>query len=296
MIDGYLIRYFLAVSEVGNFSRAAARLNVTQPTLSAGIAKLETKLGVRLFERTNRLVALTAAGSQFLVRARRIAREYELVLQDISGRDRRRTLRLGVLHTVSTRYLEAAVSDHHRLDAGVALEIFDGAERDILGRLERGRLDLALTILRPGHQRFAQETLWREPYVLAVSDQHLVAYSDGVSPEELAGERMVVRRHCEALPEISRFFTAAGVRPTFALKTTNDDRALALVRADAGITVAPLSLTGGPVRAIRLKDFNSERQIGLLYGPTMTPPDATEDGLVNLLRARQSMIDDSYQA
>jgi DNA-binding transcriptional LysR family regulator len=286
MIDGYLIRYFLAVAEVGNFSRAAARLNVTQPTLSAGVAKLEAQLGVRLFERTNRFVALTHAGSQFLIRARRIAREYELARQEMSNKIVAAPLRLGVLFTVSIHQLEQVVSEHQRLGSGPELEIFDGSERDILSRLERGRLDVALTIMRPGRSRLLQENLWREAYVLAVSEDHAVAYSDGVSPEELAGERMIVRRHCEALQETSRYFTASGVRPAFSLKTTNDDRALALVRADAGITVAPETLIGDGVRAVRLKDFGLERDIGLLYGPAMTPPDRGQPGLINLLRTR----------
>ena len=63
-MDRYLLRYFLAIVETGNFSRAAARENVAQPTLSAGIAKLEGQLQARLFDRTNRRVHLTQAGSR----------------------------------------------------------------------------------------------------------------------------------------------------------------------------------------------------------------------------------------
>ena len=56
IMDSYLIRYFLAVVEAGNFSRAAAQANVSQPTLSVGVAKLERQLGAQLFDRTNRRV------------------------------------------------------------------------------------------------------------------------------------------------------------------------------------------------------------------------------------------------
>jgi DNA-binding transcriptional LysR family regulator len=268
MMDGYLIRYFLAVAEMGNFSRAAAHLNVTQPTLSVGIAKLEAQLGVRLFERTNRLVALTDPGSRFLVRARRIAREFELAHQEIARPGKAPVLRLGVLSTVPTHRLEKFIAEHRDLPDAGEMEIFDGGERDLISRLERGRLDVALTILRPSQSRFRQEALWREPYVLAVAETHPVAYADGVNPEALAGERMIIRRHCEVLAEASRYFTTNGVRPGFALKTTNDDRALALVRADLGVTVMPESFTGGGVRAVKLKDFDMEREIGLLYAPS----------------------------
>ena len=66
MIERYLIRYFLAVVEHGNFSRAAAMCHVAQPTLSVGIAKLEALLDRALFTRTNQRVEMTDAGSRFL--------------------------------------------------------------------------------------------------------------------------------------------------------------------------------------------------------------------------------------
>lgn len=267
-MDGYLIRYFLAVAEVGNFSRAAARLNVTQPTLSAGIAKLESQLGARLFERSNRLVGLTLEGSKFLAHARRISREYEAALQDLKGEGKPNSVRLGVLQTVPTSAIENLVVDYQRAHPVQRLEIVDGSERDLMGRLERGRLDLILTILRPGQKRFEQSVCWTEPYVLAVAADHAPYYEDGVAPEELAREWMIIRRQCEALHEVSRYFTEAGVRPPFAFKSNGDDRALALVRADAGVTVAPQSMICSGVRGVRLKDFNQERRIGLVYaGP-----------------------------
>ena len=66
------LRYFVAVAEELNFSRAARRLDISQPPLSAAIAQLESKLGVQLFERNSRRVTMTPAGAELLVRARRI--------------------------------------------------------------------------------------------------------------------------------------------------------------------------------------------------------------------------------
>ncbi|MEX0298823.1 MAG: LysR family transcriptional regulator, partial [Kordiimonas sp.] len=71
-MDLYLLRYFLAVVETGSFTRAADRVFVTQPTLSAGIKKLEGQVGHVLFERSNRRVFLTDAGTRFLPRAKAI--------------------------------------------------------------------------------------------------------------------------------------------------------------------------------------------------------------------------------
>jgi DNA-binding transcriptional LysR family regulator len=269
MIDQYMLRYFLAVAETGNFSRAAKAVSVTQPTLSAGIAKLERQLGARLFDRDRQGVALTPAGSRFLARARRIAAEYELALQDLQHAPEPSVLRVGVLNTIPTATVEHLLARHGAAHAcrtsGEVLELLDGSERDLAERLDRGRIDLALTVIRPHHARFRPELLARERYLMVLPRDHPLAEDDPVEPEALAGDRMVVRRHCEALPEINRFFTARGVRPRFVLKTTSDQRVLAVVRAGQGIGMMPESFADPQVRMVRVADFDLTRDIGILY-------------------------------
>jgi DNA-binding transcriptional LysR family regulator len=264
-MDWYLIRYFMAVAEFGNFSRAAGRMNVTQPTLSAGIAKLETQLGQRLFERDKRRVSLTPSGSRFLLHAHRIARDYEAALRDISKATPRQTLRVGVLSTIPTAALERVVAHHRTLDSIEELEIIDGGEREIRSWLDDERIDLALTTLRPGAKEIRQEILSRETYVLMTARQHRLAQAKIVRGEELAEDAMIIRRHCEVLAATSRYFTQRGVRPNFGIKTTNDDRAMAMVRAGLGVTVAPESFRDADIRQVKLQDFDLYREIGLVY-------------------------------
>jgi DNA-binding transcriptional LysR family regulator len=253
------------VAETGNFSRAARAVSVTQPTLSAGIAKLERQLGSRLFDRDRQGVALTPAGSRFLARARRIAAEYELALQDLQHAPEPSVLRVGVLNTIPTSTVEHLLARHGTSGSGEVLELLDGSERDLAERLDRGRIDLALTVIRPHHSRFRPELLARERYLMVLPRDHPLADADLVEPEALAGDRMVVRRHCEALPEINRFFTARGVRPRFVLKTTSDQRVLAVVRAGQGIGMMPESFADPLVRMVRVADFDLTRDIGVLY-------------------------------
>jgi DNA-binding transcriptional LysR family regulator len=267
-VDWYLLRYFLAVAKLGNFSKAAATVNVTQPTLSAGIIKLETQLGHRLFERDQRRVSLTPAGSRFLTHAERISHNYEIALRDIADAPKRRSLRVGVLATIPTQTIEAIVGGH-MLQAGADnLEIIDGNERDLKGKLEDDAIDIALTILRPGTARFEKESLCSEDYVLVVSRHHRLAHLQSVGGQELAEDVMIIRRHCEALAATSRYFTQRGVRPRFGLKTMNDDRAIAMVRAGL-----PNSFCDPNIRQIKLDDFELRREIGLVFGtrnPSMT--------------------------
>ena len=264
-MDRYQLRYFLAVAETGNFSKAAAKVNVTQPTLSVGIAKLEEQVGARLFERTTRRVSLTAAGSRFLGHARRISQEYEMALRDVSEAPQLKRVRAGVLNTVFSRDLERVVAAHAAQDSDETLELLDGSERDLANRLTDGRLDVALTILRPGLERFAQEKLRHESYVLIVPSTHKLANTPAIDGGELSGETMIVRRQCEALSEISRYFTSRDVRPSFSFRTTSDDRAMSMVAAGLGITVAPSSFRRAGLAQVKLIGLDLGRDVGLAY-------------------------------
>ncbi len=92
---------------------------------------------------------------------------------------------------------------------------------------------------------------------------HRLAGRTEVSAEELADEIMIARRSCEMLGETSRFFTARGVRPNFSFKSQNDDKAMAMVAAEMGVTVAPRSLLRDGVCAVKLADFDASRRLGL---------------------------------
>lgn len=284
MIDQYLLRYFLAVAETGNFSRAAKRVSVTQPTLSAGIAKLERELGARLFDRNRQGVALTPAGSRFLVRARRIAAEYEHALVELSEVTDPTLLRIGVLNTIPTRLVEDWLERHRALGSGEALEVLDGSERDIVERLERGRIDIALTVVRPHHARFHPVVLARERYMMVLPLDHPLADEAEVMAEQLAHDRMALRRHCEALPEISRFFADRGVRPRFVLKTTSDERVLAVVRSGAGVGMMPECFAEPSVRFVPVKDFEKTREVGLLHAGDVQVAQALASPFVGLVR------------
>ncbi|MDE2404194.1 MAG: LysR family transcriptional regulator [Sphingomonadales bacterium] len=285
MIDRYMLRYFLAVAETGNFSRAARIVAVTQPTLSAGIAKLERQLGARLFDRDKRRVALTPAGARFLARARRIAEEYDLALQELGHAPQPRVLRVGVLSTIPTATIEALLTRHHESGGDETLEMLEGSERDLAERLDRGRLDLALGAVRPHHGRFRPEPLASERYLMVLPHEHPLATAPLLDPEQLASDPMVLRRHCEALPEINRFFTARGVRPRFVLKTTSDERALAVIRAGLGVGMMPECFADARIRMVPVRDFQLARTIGLLHAPGLDPATLADSPFVALVRA-----------
>src|SRR5688572_5122174 len=126
MIERYLLRYFLAVIDQGNFSRAAAQCHVSQPTLSVGIAKLEAMLERPLFSRTNKRVELTEAGARLVAYARRIEADFLLAERDARASVVNRTLRLGILITFPSSWIAEAVRDIGKDGEGERVEITEG--------------------------------------------------------------------------------------------------------------------------------------------------------------------------
>ena len=259
MLKRTQLRQFLALVQTGSFTAAANQLHLTQPTLSAGIAELERSLGTPLFRRERRAIRLTEAGNRLLVHARAIEREFrqaEATLTTVEPPSA--PLRLGVAPSIATAMIESIVSAY----AGKRLlEVVEAGDAELRRRLAEQRLDAALTLLRDGE---ASPAWHEEPYRMVLPAAHPLAARVALEPEELAGETMIARRSCEILAETSRFFTARGVRPHFVYRSHNDDRALALVRAGAGITTAPASLAVEGTVALPLAGYTFRRRIGLI--------------------------------
>lgn len=283
MINRTHLRQFLAVVDTGNFTRAANRINVAQPTLSAGISELEKRLGAKLFTRTNRRVQLTEAGNRLLAHARSIEREFTLAEQSVTGISApMRPIKLGVLTTLATPIIETMIAGYSGAEP---LELTEGSERDLASAMAGGRLDLCITLLRPGDLRFSRESLFSEGYRLALSQSHPLAQREEIGPEDVAGATMIARRSCEMLAETSRFFTEHGVRPPFSLRSSNDDRAMAMVRAGLGITVAPETFAQIGIVMPRLSGFDARREIGLVFASHWAEHYGDDHALLTAIRS-----------
>jgi DNA-binding transcriptional LysR family regulator len=261
MITRQHIRQFLAVVDTGSFTRAAESIGIAQPSLSSGIRELEDRLGEPLFDRQRLAVRLTAAGNRLLPIARRINSEFLRAERDIPGlATKARPFILGVMPTLPIARLAEAVGQIRDLE----LEIIEKDAGTLLRLARQGRIDCAL-IDDGAHDpdRLEILPLFQEDYGVLLAAHHRLAMRPVVDVEALAGEVMIARRSCERLRETSAFFTSRGVRPRFSFKSHNDERAIALVAAGLGITVAPRSLATGGTRFVSLADFNLRRKIGL---------------------------------
>lgn len=261
MLDLQLIRYFLAVVDTGGFTKAAERVAVTQPSLSAGIAKLEDVLGAPLFERSSRRISLTPAGTKFLGRANAIMREFETARRELAQTGAPLVLRLGVIRTLPVHLVAALARHFLAAKPDCTLDIVEGSEIEVMNALNAQSVDMALTIERGRNRQGARHLLFEEGYSLALAQDHPLAGAREVEPTAFQDQAMILRSRCEILGETSRFFTSHNVRPRFAFRTDNDERALAMAGAGLGTAMMPDCYQHPMVARPRLKGFSPRRRI-----------------------------------
>jgi DNA-binding transcriptional LysR family regulator len=190
-----LIRYFVAVAELGNITRAAQRLHISQPSLSAAVKQLEAQLGTPLLARHGRRVEVTPAGQTLLQRGRELLEHADAVVQEIreqgsvpSGR-----LRLGLSPTarygVAPRLL-AAIAEHAPAVMAYTSEDTTGA---LLRDVADGRLDAAVTFCAPAPPPGVElGALSDEPAVVHLPADHPLAQRSALGVQDLAAETVLV--------------------------------------------------------------------------------------------------------
>ncbi len=183
------LRYLIAVAEQAHFGRAAARLGISQPSLSLQISNLEDVLGLRLVERGRGPVTLTPAGREVLGRARRVRDEVQGIvdLAATMGVGLVGTLRLGTTPTIGPYLLPRVVARLHADFPDLRLYVRESAPRPLRDALVAGEHDLILTQLPEPGADLVTHRLFREPLTLAVPRDHPLATEEQIEPAQIAG-------------------------------------------------------------------------------------------------------------
>lgn len=259
------IRYFMAVAETGSFTRGAERANVTQPTLSAGIKRLEESLGASLFERS-RTPQLTPAGARFLPRARLLLQEWTAARRELRQEDRptRLRLRLGYIPGLPPRRLTALLGNFTGAHPDVALEILEAPAGTLMRRLDLGRIDAAILPLG-GEADERSLTLFRQRYLLAVPPKHPLARRSSARIADLQDQPFVIRPQAEIMPAAEKLFDGLNVRPRIIGRAESDAALLALVEAGIGVALLPHWLASDAVTTLTLPELRDMHRIGLRW-------------------------------
>src|ERR1700716_2845705 len=163
------IRQFVAVAETGSFTKGASRAGVSQPAISAAVAKLEEEMGQKLLDRRQGSVVPTSAGSRLLDAAREILLACNTIKSTLRAASAPQTLRVGVLRTLPTVHVVGVLQAFRQSHPDIQIELFEGPREELHKRLEQKKLDVCLTSLGNDAIGKASVALFTEPYVLAVN-------------------------------------------------------------------------------------------------------------------------------
>ncbi len=240
------LRYFVAVAEEGNISRAAQKIFLTQPALSRQIKALEEEIGHYLLERQAHSIRLTAAGERLLHEARDLLVHADQVIERARTAASGLRLRVGYAPSFAAGILATALNNFTQAHPGAQVELFDLSTKEMLAGLETGKLDIALTIRREAESRgLAWTPIARTAVVLAVGRQHPLAKSRRVAVADLAREKFCIFRRDE-YPEywdaMGVWLRAQGLRPRVAGEHDGAESMLAAVEAGLGVALLPTSI------------------------------------------------------
>jgi LysR family hydrogen peroxide-inducible transcriptional activator len=236
------LKYIVAVAEERHFGRAAARVHVSQPSLSASVAKLEDELGVKIFERGKRGVALTRVGEEVVAQARRALEESTRV-KAVAQQGRNPLwgmLKLGVIHTIAPYLLPDLVAALRKAAPEMPLDIEENTTATLTQLLKAGELDVIILALPYADTGILTRALYDEPFRIAVPRGHPFAKRKNINASALDANDLLLlpEGHClrDQVLDACREFS----RPPPPGRQGNSLETLrSMVASGAGITVLP---------------------------------------------------------
>ncbi|KGO99232.1 LysR family transcriptional regulator [Novilysobacter defluvii] len=239
------LRYFVAVAEERNFTRAAEKLHIAQPPLSRQIQLLEEELGVTLISRATRPLRLTDAGRLFNEQALQIlgrVEQLKLATQRV-GKQERRVLSIGFVASALYGGVPALVRELRKHAPELDIQLLEMMSSQQIEALKTGRIDIGFGRVRKNDPAVVRTVLREERMVLAVAPGTRLAESDApVRIEEMAGEELVIYPRAPRpsfADQVLALLEDHGVRPTVVHEVSEMQTALGLVAAEVGVCLVP---------------------------------------------------------
>ncbi|MEG0191998.1 MAG: LysR family transcriptional regulator [Stenotrophomonas sp.] len=249
MIDLRLLRQFVAVAEELHFHRAAARLHMSQPPLTAAMRRLEDEVGTGLIVRGNRTLGLTAAGQTLLVEARATLQQAEQALQRTreSAAGQTGTLRVGYVGSALYGRLPALIRQFRHAFVQVQLHLHEATSRQQQQWLREGRIDLGILIPPIISAELHLQAFDQDRLAIALPRAHRLVAQQRLDVADLMDEPFVSWPSAEGIgfhAQVLGLCTAAGFTPRVVQEAQGMHAVLSLVAVEAGVAIVPASMTG----------------------------------------------------
>ncbi len=288
-MEMHQVRYFLAVAERLNFTRAAEQCNVAQPSLTRAIKLLEDELGGELFRRERKLTHLTEFGTRMLPYLQQCfdsaAAAKKLAASIHSGGVVPFSIALS--HTIDLNLLIAPLASVSNAFPGIELKFLRGTAPEVAEFLKEGDAEIAIAgPLETKWDRLDIWSLFSEKMLLMLSSDHLLAGAEFITFDQLAGERFLMRPYCEMSEQMARLLREHGVEPVGQHSMVSDNDLTPMLEARLGISILPQSQPcSDRLRRIAIEGLDLDRPVHL-YGVAGRPRSAAASAFMKLLRAR----------
>lgn len=269
------LRYFCAVVETSSFTQAAKRENVSQPSLSQQIIKLEIELGAQLFDRLHGRVRLTTAGEAFVEDARAILEHVAHAKQQVEESEgfEKGTVVCGISPNFSPDFLPARIAEFVRQHDQIEIRVVEDVTSVLLEYLRSRLIDMSLVVLPIGHavagEDLSMARLAREPLYAVLPAEHRMAEMTSIDLKELRGERFVFLKdgHCYS-ENIASVFRRSKLHPNVISESASPLHVVAMVCSGIGVSVVPehaVDLRRKECRFIPISGDNSYSEMGLVH-------------------------------
>jgi DNA-binding transcriptional LysR family regulator len=287
-MEMHQIRYFLAVSRILNFTRAANECNVTQPSLTRAIKQLEAELGGDLFRRERPAAQLTELGQRMhpllkqcyeaAVGARSLATSFK------GGKVG--TLRIAIADAVDLALLIPHLEQLKRLFNTLEFKLLRGSSKQIAEYLKKGEAELGIAVeIDRDWDRLDSWPLFTESFQLVVNRCHPLADRGSVEFEALKSQQLLSRGYCEYAERLSATLRAGDINVDGSHDISSEHDLIKLLEADIGIAIMPCSAsTPNTLRRAPIEGLNLKRTVQL-YGVAGRERTAVASAVMKMLRS-----------
>jgi LysR family hydrogen peroxide-inducible transcriptional activator len=269
------LKYLVAVAEHLNFGKAAAACNISQPTLSMQIKKLEEYLGVSVFERTNKQVMLTSHGQEIIKMAANItAASDDLLTYAKSCRDPfAGEFRLGAFPTIAPYFLPKIIVPIKKEMPNLQLLLIEEKSPILIEKLLKGEIDAAILALPIEDEHLETSVLFEDKFRLAVPKSHALAKNKTVTMDSISNESLLLLEdgHCMRNQAL-QVCNLSGAKETRGFRATSLETLRQMVSAGSGITLIPetaISAGSDNILYIEFAGMPPSRTIGIVWRKSM---------------------------
>jgi len=287
-MEMHQVRYFLAAAAELNFTKAAEKCSVSQPSLTRAIKQLEGELGGDLFRRERPQAQLTELGERMYPLMKQI---YDSALGARSLASSIKTgelgsLRLALSHTVELDLLIPHINELRRLFARLELKLLRGTAAEVLELLKNGKAELAVASeLGEQWERLDRWPLFNEGFRLVVSGRHELASRSAVGVEDLRGEPILRRSYCELAEETTTLLRASNLDVDHSHEIGLERDLILLLEAELGVAILPGSTSIPATLARSVVNGIDLRRTVYVYGVAGRQRSAVASAILKTIRA-----------